>query len=149
MKRQFAIHATLLAVLASLAGPLSAQELAGEWLFARPARNGVHSGTIVIDHDGLVRLQGRGPVQEYSQCGYVKFAGDKVEIVFTSVKSVMGYSLDHFYCTRPGDGSLSCYNIDGIGKEDDLFRIRQISGPPVVLDRQTHDVCPPRQRPQA
>jgi len=143
------VRATLLAVLASMAGPLSAQDLAGEWQFARPARNGVHAGTIIVDQDGQVRLKARGPVQRYSQCGYIQNVGDRVEIVFTSVKSVVGYSLDHFYCTRPGEGILSCYNIDGIGKEDDLFRIERIGGMPAAPERQMDDVCPPRERPQA
>jgi hypothetical protein len=149
MKRQIMMRATLLAVLVSLAGPLSAQDLVGEWQFARPARNGVHAGTITVDQSGQVRLRARGPVQSYTQCGHVKVTGDRVEIVFTSVWSVQAYSLDHFYCTRPGDGILSCFNIDGIGKEDDLFRIERVSGTPAVPDRQMDADCPARQRPQA
>ena len=148
MKRQVSALAISLAVLATLAGPSVAQDLTGEWQFKRKAREGYHTGTLVIDKDGQVRQRGRSPLQDYSQCGHVVAAGDKVEIVFTSVKSGRGYSIDHFYCTVQGENALRCFNIDGIGKEDDLFRIVRIGRTPASPDRQMDDVCPARERPQ-
>ena len=70
-----------------MAAPSFAQDLSGEWQFKRKAREGYHTGTLVIDKDGQVRQKGRSPRQNYVQCGHVVVAGDKVEIVFTSVKS--------------------------------------------------------------
>jgi hypothetical protein len=128
--------------------PSLAQDLSGEWQFRRRAREGWHSGTLAIDKDGQVRQRGRNPFQDYSQCGHVVEAGAKVEIVFTSVNSRHGYSLDHFYCTRQGEGALSCFNIDGIGKEDNLFRLERVGGGPPSPDGQTDDVCPAREKPQ-
>ena len=130
------------------AAPSVAQDLTGEWQFKRKAREGSHAGTLVIDKDGRVTQKGRSPRQSYVQCGHVVAAGDKVEIVFTSVKSTAGYSLDHFYCTVPSEGSLSCFNIDGIGREEDLFRIVRIGRTPASPDGQMSDVCPARERPQ-
>jgi hypothetical protein len=147
MKRQIVILAALLAVLASVTAPLAAQDLVGEWQFKRQARNGAHTGTIVIDQNGQAGLTAQGPIQSYAQCGHVKVASDKVEIVFTSVKSVWPYSLDHFYCTRRGDGFLSCYNVDGVGKENDLFTMGRIGGVPVSAAGR-FDVCPSRESPQ-
>jgi hypothetical protein len=46
--------------------------------------------------------------------------------LFTSVKSIGSYSLDHFYCTVQSESALRCFNIDGLGKEDDLFRIERL-----------------------
>ncbi len=147
MKRRIGLLAVSLAVLAMTA-PASAQDLAGEWQFKRRAREGPHAGTIVIDKNGQVRMKGRSPLQDYGQCGHVVAAGGKVEIVFTSVKSGRGYSIDHFYCTVQSESALSCFNIDGIGKENDLFRIERIGGAPTSPDRQMDDVCPARGRPQ-
>ncbi|HEX9327207.1 MAG TPA: hypothetical protein VF915_11855 [Reyranella sp.] len=147
MKRRIGLLAVSLAVLAMTA-PASAQDLAGEWQFKRRAREGPHAGTIVIDQDGQVRMKGRSPLQDYGQCGHVVAAGGKVEIVFTSVKSGRGYSIDHFYCTVQSESALSCFNIDGIGKENDLFRIERIGGAPALPDRQMDDVCSARERPQ-
>jgi hypothetical protein len=147
VRRRIGLLAIALAVLA-IATPASAQDLAGEWQFKRKAREGPHAGTMVIDKDGQVRMKGRNPFQDYSQCGHVVAAGGKVEIVFTSVKSSHGYSIDHFYCTVQGEGALRCFNIDGIGKENDLFRIERIGGAPVSPDRQLDDVCPAREKPQ-
>ena len=148
MKRQVSALAISLAVLVTLAAPSVAQDLTGEWQFKRKAREGYHTGTLVIDKDGQVRQRGRSPLQDYSQCGHVVAAGDKVEIVFTTVKSSRGYSIDRFYCTVQGESALSCFNIDGIGKEDDLFRIVRIGRTPASPDRQMDDVCPARERPQ-
>lgn len=148
MKRQTAILAASLGALATVAGTSAAQDLTGEWQFKRRAREGSHAGTIVIDKDGQVRMRGRSPLQDYSQCGRVVAAGPRVEIVFTSVRSMRGYSLDHFYCTVLAESSLRCFNIDGIGKEDDLFRIERIGRAPSSPDGQMDDVCPARERPQ-
>ncbi len=93
-------------------------------------------------------MRGRSPLQDYSQCGHVVAAGPRVEIVFTSVNSMRGYSLDHFYCTVLAESPLRCFNIDGIGKEDDLFRIERIGRAPSPPDGQMDDVCPARERPQ-
>ena len=141
--------AGVLAVLAGAADPLAAQDLAGEWHFRRPARNGTHAGMVVIDERGEARLRAQGPVQAYAQCGQAKVAGEKVEIVFTSVRSVLPYSLDHFYCTRPGDDVLSCYNEDGIGREDQLFDLRRVGDGTGAAARRLDDVCPARISPQA
>ena len=146
MKR-IGLLAVALAVVAMTA-PASAQDLAGEWQFKRRAREGAHAGTIVIDKDGQVRMKGRSPLQDYGQCGHVVAAGGKIEIVFTSVKSGRGYSIDHFYCTVQSESALRCFNIDGIGKEDDLFRIERIGRTPASPDGQMDDVCPARERPQ-
>ena len=148
MRQLIGILAASLAALATVAGPSAAQDLAGEWQFKRRAREGDHAGTIVIDKDGQVKMRGRSPLQDYSQCGHVVAAGDRVEIVFTSVKSIRRYSLDHFYCTVQAESALRCFNIDGIGKEDDLFRIERIGRAPASPDRQMDDVCPARERPQ-
>ena len=148
MKRRISALAISLAVLATMAAPSVAQDLAGEWQFKRKAREGYHTGTLVIDKDGQVTQKGRSPRQNYVQCGHVVVAGDKVEIVFTSVKSTAGYSLDHFYCAVPSEGALSCFNVDGIGREEDLFRIVRIGRTPASPDGQMDDVCPARQRPQ-
>ena len=145
MKRRIGILAIF---LATVAAPSFAQDLTGEWQFKRKAREGDHTGILVIDTDGQVRQRGRSPLQDYSQCGHVVAAGDKVEIVFTSVKSGRGYSIDHFYCTVQGENALRCFNIDGIGKEDDLFRIERIGRTPASPDGQMDDVCPVRERPQ-
>jgi hypothetical protein len=149
VKRQLALLAVLLATLAAEAAPSVAQDLSGEWQFKRRAREGFHTGTLVIDQDGQVRQRGRSPLQEYSQCGHVVAAGDKVEIVFTSVKSSHGYSIDRFYCTVQGESALSCFNVDGIGKEADLFRIERIGRTPASPDGRMDDACPARERPQA
>jgi hypothetical protein len=138
----------VLVVLAAAVEPSVAQDLSGEWTFKRRAREGFHTGTLIIDRDGQVRQKGRSPLQDYSQCGHVVAAGDKVEIVFTSVKSGRGYSIDHFYCTVQGENALRCFNIDGIGKEADLFRLERTGGMPASPDGRTDDVCPPRDRPQ-
>jgi hypothetical protein len=148
VRQWIGILAASLAALATVAGPSAAQDLAGEWQFKRRAREGDHAGTIVIDEDGQVKMRGRSPLQDYSQCGHVVAAGDRVEIVFTSVKSIRSYSLDHFYCTVQAESSLRCFNIDGIGKEDDLFRIERSGRAPASPDRQMDDVCPARERPQ-
>jgi hypothetical protein len=148
MKRRAGILAVSLAALATVAGPSAAQDLTGEWQFKRRAREGNHAGMIVIDNDGQVKMRGRSPFQDYSQCGRVVAAGDRVEIVFTSVKSIGSYSLDHFYCTVHAESSLRCFNIDGLGKEDDLFRIERIGRAPASPDRQMDDVCPARERPE-
>jgi hypothetical protein len=148
VKRWIGILAISLAVLATMAAPSFAQDLSGEWQFKRKAREGYHTGTLVIDKDGQVRQRGRSPLQDYSQCGHVVAAGGKVEIVFTSVKSSRGYSIDRFYCTVQSEGALSCFNIDGIGKEADLFRIERIGRTPASPDGQMDDVCPARQQPQ-
>lgn len=152
MKRQLCALAISLAVLAMEAAPSVAQDVSGEWQFKRRAREGWHTGTIVIDKDGQLRQRGRNPFQDYSQCGHVVAGGGKVEIVFTSVKSTHGYSIDHFYCTVQGESALSCFNIDGIGKEDDLFRIERVGGKPGSSngqpDGQMDDVCPAREKPQ-
>jgi hypothetical protein len=138
----------LLAALAIVAGPLAAQDLAGEWQFKRRAREGPHAGTIVIDKDGQVRMKGRSPLQDYAQCGHVVAAGGKVEIVFTSVKSSRSYSIDHFYCAVQSESALRCFNIDGIGKEDDLFRLQRTDRAPASPDGQMDGVCPAREKPQ-
>jgi hypothetical protein len=148
VRRQAGILAISLAALAALATPSLAQDLTGEWQFKRKAREGWHTGTLVIARDGQVRQRGRSPLQDYSQCGHVVAAGDKVEIVFTSVKSSHGYSIDRFYCTVQSESALSCFNVDGIGKEDDLFRIVRLGRTPASPDHQMDDVCPPRERPQ-
>lgn len=148
MKRQIGALAFSLAVLATMAAPSVAQNLTGEWQFKRKAREGYHAGTLVIDKDGQVRQRGRSPLQSYSQCGHVVAAGGKVEIVFTSVKSSHGYSIDHFYCTVQSEAALHCFNIDGIGKENDLFTIERIGRTPAPPDGQMDDVCPARERPQ-
>jgi hypothetical protein len=137
-----------LAALVAEVEPSVAQDLAGEWQFKRRAREGFHTGTLIVDKDGRVRQRGRSPLQDYSQCGHVVAAGDKVEIVFTSVKSSRGYSIDRFYCTVQGESALSCFNIDGIGKEPDLFRIERIGLTPASPDGRMDDVCPARERPQ-
>jgi hypothetical protein len=148
VKRRISALAIAFTALATTAAPSFAQDLTGEWQFKRKAREGYHTGTLVIDKDGQVTQKGRSPRQSYVQCGHVVVAGDKVEILFASVKSTAGYSLDHFYCTVPSEGSLSCFNIDGIGREEDLFRIVRIGRTPASPDGQTDDVCPARQRPQ-
>lgn len=148
MKRQLVLLAVLLAASVAEAAPLVAQDLSGEWQFKRRAREGWHSGTLVIDKDGQVRQRGRNAFQDYSQCGHVVAAGDKVEIVFTSVKSKHGYSIDHFYCTVQGESALSCFNIDGIGKEDDLFRIERVGGTPASAEGRMDGLCPAREKPQ-
>jgi len=148
VRRRIAVLAISLAALAAAVEPCAAQDLSGEWKFKRRAREGFHTGTLVIDKDGQVRQRGRSPLQDYSQCGHVVAAGDKVEIVFTSVKSSHGYSIDRFYCTVQGENALSCFNIDGIGKEDDLFRIERIGRMPASPDGRMDDVCPARERPQ-
>ena len=148
MRRHAGILAIALAVLATTAAPSLAQDLTGEWQFKRKAREGYHTGTLVIDKDGQVRQRGRSPLQDYSQCGHVVAAGDKVEIVFTSVKSSRGYSIDRFYCTVQSESALSCFNVDGIGKEDDLFRIERVAGTPGSPGGQMDDVCPTREKPQ-
>jgi hypothetical protein len=128
--------------------PSLAQDFSGEWTFERRAREGWHTGVLVIDKDGQVRQRGRSPQQDYSQCGRVAAAEGKVEIVFTSVKSGHGYSIDHFYCTVQNESALSCFNIDGIGKEADLFRIERVGGIPASPERRMDDVCPAREKPQ-
>jgi hypothetical protein len=148
VKRRIGLVALSLGALSIVSGPLAAQDLAGEWQFKRRAREGLHAGTIIIDKAGQVKMKGRNPFQDYSQCGHVVAAGDKVEIVFTSVKSSHGYSIDHFYCTVQSESALRCFNIDGIGKENDLFRIERIGRTPASPDGQMDDVCPARERPQ-
>jgi len=140
--------AALVAVLVAAVEPSVAQDLSGEWKFERRAREGFHTGTLVIDNEGEVRQKGRSPTQDYAQCGHVDAVGDKIEIVFTSVKSSAGYSIDRFYCTMPGENTLSCFNIDGIGKEDDLFRIERIGRAPASPDGRMDGVCPAPERPQ-
>lgn len=147
MHRQIGVLAALAAVLAIVAGPVAAQDLAGEWQFKRMARNGYHTGTIVIDKNGQARMNGRSPIQNYSQSGHVAIAEDKVEIVFTSVKSTVGYSADRFYCTVRCEGSLSCFNVDGFGKEDDLFPVERIGRASPPAGQKDGD-CPARRRPE-
>src|SRR5262245_32199564 len=146
-KRRIGILAISLAVCA-MATPSFAQDLSGEWQFKRQAREGRHMGILVIDRDGQVSQRGHSPMQDYSQCAHVVAAGDKIEIVFTSVKASRGYSLDHFYCTVQNEGALSCFNIDGLGKENDLFVIERIGRTPASPDGRMDGVCPARQRPQ-
>jgi hypothetical protein len=148
VKRQVGVLAVLLAALVTMVEPSVAQDLTGEWKFTRRAREGYHTGTLVIDKDGQVRQRGRSPLQDYSQCGHVVAAGGKVEIVFTSVESSHGYSIDHFYCTVQSESALRCFNIDGIGKEDDLFRIERIGRVPASPEGRMDDICPARERPQ-
>jgi len=148
VKRRLSALAISLTAFAAMAVPSFAQDLSGEWQFKRKAREGYHTGTLVIDKDGQVRQRGRSPLQDYSQCGHVVAAAGTVEIVFTSVKSSRGYSIDRFYCTVQSEGALSCFNIDGIGKEADLFRIERIGRTPASPDGQMDDVCPARQQPQ-
>jgi hypothetical protein len=148
VKRRICALALAFTALVTTAAPSFAQDLTGEWQFKRKAREGYHTGTLVIDKDGQVTQKGRSPRQSYVQCGHVVVAGDKVEIVFTSVKSSRGYSIDRFYCTVQSEGALSCFNIDGIGKEADLFRIERIGRTPASPDGQMDDVCPARERPQ-
>ncbi|SEO48557.1 hypothetical protein SAMN02990966_02041 [Rhodospirillales bacterium URHD0017] len=148
MKRRTSALAIVLAAVATMAAPSFAQDLSGEWQFKRKAREGYHTGTLVIDKDGQVRQRGRSPLQDYFQCGHVVAAGGKVEIVFTSVKSGRGYSIDHFYCTVQSESALSCFNIDGIGKEGDLFRLERTRRTQASPDGQMDDVCPARERPQ-
>ena len=148
MKRRISVLAASLIALA-MAAPSFAQDLTGEWQFKRRAREGWHTGKLVIDGDGQVRQRGRSPMQDYAQCGQVVAPGSgKIEIVFTSVKTGRGYSLDHFYCTVQNEGVLSCFNIDGIGKEADLFVIERIGRTPASPDGQMDGVCPARERPQ-
>jgi hypothetical protein len=146
-RRIFAV-AIAFAAFATMAAPSFAQDLTGEWQFKRKAREGYHTGTLVIDKDGQVRQRARSPLQDYAQCGHVVAAGGTIEIVFTSVKSSRGYSIDHFYCTVQSESALRCFNIDGIGKEHDLFRIERTGRTPASPDGQTDDVCPARDRPQ-
>ena len=148
MKRPPAVVTIALAALVAVIEPSVAQDLSGEWTFKRRAREGYHTGTLVIDKDGQVRQRGRSPLQDYAQCGHVVAAGDKVEIVFTSVKSGRGYSIDRFYCTVQGENALRCFNIDGIGKENDLFRLERTGRTPASPDGQMDDICPARDRPQ-
>ena len=148
MNRLIGCLAVLLAALVTVVEPSVAQDLSGEWQFKRKAREGYHTGTLVIDKDGQVRQRGRSPLQDYAQCGHVVAAGGKVEIVFTSVKSSHGYSIDRFYCTVQSESALSCFNVDGIGREADLFRIERIGRTPASPDGQMDDVCPARERPQ-
>ncbi len=148
VKRQAGVLAILLVALATMVESAIAQDFSGEWKFKRRAREGWHTGTLVIDKDGQVRQRGSNPFQDYSQCGHVVAADGKVEIVFTSVKSKHGYSIDHFYCTVQSGSAFSCFNIDGIGKEDDLFRIERVGGMPTSPDGRMDDVCPVRERPQ-
>ena len=148
MTRRIPALAISLATFATMAAPSFAQDLSGEWQFKRKAREGYHTGMLVIDKDGQVRQRGRSPLQDYSQCGHVVAAGDKVEIVFTSVKSTRGYSIDRFYCTVQSESALRCFNIDGIGKEDDLFRLERTGRPQASPDGRMDDVCPDRDRPQ-
>ena len=146
MKRRIGLLAALLISLA-MAAPSFAQDLAGEWRFKRRAREGWHTGRLVIDGDGQVRQTGRSPMQDYAQCGRVVVpGGGKIEIVFTSVKTGRGYSFDHFYCTN--ESALRCFNIDGIGKENDLFVIERTRGTRGSPDGQFDDVCPAGPRPQ-
>ena len=148
MKRPIDLLVASLIALA-MAAPSFAQDLTGEWQFKRRAREGWHTGKLVIDGDGQVRQRGRSPMQDYAQCGQVVApGGGKIEIVFTSVKTGRGYSLDHFYCTMQNEGALRCFNIDGIGKEDDLFVIERIGRTLASPDGQMDDICPVRQRPQ-
>ena len=148
VKRRIGFLAISFTAFVTMAAPSLAQDLSGEWQFKRKAREGYHTGTLVIDKDGQVRQRGRSPLQDYSQCGHVVAAAGKVEIVFTSVKSIGSYSLDHFYCTVHAESSLRCFNIDGLGKEDDLFRIERIGRTPASPDGQMDDACPARDRPQ-
>jgi hypothetical protein len=148
VKRGIGLLAVSLAALA-IAAPSFAQDVTGEWQFKRRAREGWHTGKLVIDGDGLVRQRGRSPMQDYAQCGRVVAPGSgKIEIVFTSVKTGRGYSLDHFYCTVQNEGALSCFNIDGIGKEDDLFVLERTRHTPASPDGQMDGICPARERPQ-
>ena len=148
MTRPTAVVTIVLAALVAAIEPSVAQDLSGEWIFKRRAREGYHTGILVIDKDGQVRQKGRSPLQDYWQCGHVVAAGDKIEIVFTSVKSGRGYSIDHFYCTVQGENALRCFNIDGIGKEDDLFRLERTGRTQASPDGRLDDVCPARDRPQ-
>ena len=131
-----------------IAAPSIAQDLSGDWQFTRKARNGYHTGMMVIGKDGQVVMNGRSPLQNYRQSGHVAVAGDKVEIVFTAVQSTLGYSLDRFTCTVRCEAVLSCFNADGFGKEDDLFRIERVgrAAPP---EGRKDDGCPVPERPQS
>lgn len=146
--RRTGVLALSLSALAIAAAPSLAQDLAGDWQFTRKARNGYHTGKIVIGRDGHVEMSGRSPLQNYSQSGHVTVAGDKVEIVFTAVKSVLGYSPDRFTCTVRCEGVLSCFNVDGFGKEDDLFRVERV-GRGAPSDGRKDDGCPVPERPQS
>jgi hypothetical protein len=68
--------------------------------------------------------------------------------VFTAVKSVLGYSPDCFTCTVRCEGVLSCFNVDGFGKEDDLFRVERV-GRGAPSDGRKDDGCPVPERPQS
>jgi hypothetical protein len=134
-------------LMAWVAGTASASafDLSGEWQFERQARNGIHVGRIVIDRDGQARMTGQGPIQSYAQCGHIDVAGEQVDIVFTSVKSIYGYAPDHFHCGLSDEG-LRCLNDDGMGKEPQLFTIKRIGGNPTA-DRPLEDVCPAKSKP--
>ena len=149
MHRRIALPAALLVGIVIAAAPSVAQDLAGEWQFTRKARNGFHTGTVVIDKAGKAAMSGRSPLQTYSQSGYVKAAGEQVDIVFTAVKSSLGYSPDRFTCTVRCPDVLSCFNADGYGKEDDLFRLERVGRGTAPSDGRKDDGCPIPERPQS
>ena len=70
-----------------MAAPSVAQDLSGEWQFKRKAREGYHTGTLVIDKDGQVSAEGPQPAAGLCPMRSCRRGGGKVEIVFTSVKS--------------------------------------------------------------
>ncbi len=114
-----------------MAAPSFAQDLSGEMAVQAQGARGLSHGHARHRQGWPGRAAaGRSPLQDYSQCGHVVAAAGKVEIVFTSVKSSRGYSIDRFYCTVQSESALRCFNIDGIGKEDDLFRIERIGRTP-------------------
>ena len=149
VKRRIGALAISLAVLATMAAPSFAQDLSGEWQFKRKAREGYHTGTLVIDKDGQVRQKGRSPLQDYvamRSCRRGWRQGrDRVHVGQEQPAATASIT-----STAPcrAKALCSCFNIDGIGKEDDLFRIERIGRTPASPDGQMDDVCPARERPQ-
>ncbi len=142
--------AALSAALAGVALPATAQDLLGQWHFLRQGYNGQYTGTLIIAGGSEVRLKGRSPMQDYSECGYVEVKGDKIEIVFTSAKASFGYSVDHFSCTASTDKALSCRNRDAAGHGGEAeFTILHIGRLPPTAAGRFEDVCPPREQPRS
>jgi hypothetical protein len=146
MRRQIA----LAGMLAMLAAPAVAQSLQGEWQFHRQGHDGRYTGTVVIDRDNEARIKGRSTRQAYSQCGSVQVNGGIIEISFTSAKSELAYSPDHFYCTFSGPAALVCYNRDAAGhREPASFVLARIGGIPDTPAGRLEDACPLRERPNS
>jgi hypothetical protein len=147
-----AAGAATLVVLIGLAGAAAAQDLAGEWQFDRQGHNGRYTGTLIVDRDLQARVKGRSPSQSYIQCGHVLMAADeRIEIVFTWVKSDGGYSPDHFYCRATGTHFLRCINLDaaGHGGEETTFLLKRTGGLPISAADRLEGVCPAREQPQS